>query len=193
MGRHIIGYEVQKVLAAVDWVHRRQRGGATAPVGVAGYGEGGLVALYAAAADTRIDAALVSGYFDSRQEIWSEPIYHNVWGLLHEFGDAEIASLIAPRALIVEDCNTSLKTSSFDRVRSEFDRIGQLVAPRISKPATHRRWARINACARRLLCIPGEQTGFRPPADHSTINANPSIPPSVKSARCSNSKTMFSR
>ena len=29
-------------------------------------------------------------------------MYRDVWGLLHEFGDAEIASLIAPRALIVE-------------------------------------------------------------------------------------------
>ena len=38
----------------------------------------------------------------SREEVWKEPIYRNVWALLHEFGDAEIASLIAPRTLIVE-------------------------------------------------------------------------------------------
>jgi hypothetical protein len=88
MGRHVIGYEVQKVLAAVDWLRERDP---QARVGVAGGGEGGLLALYAAAADTRIDAALVSGYFDSRQKVWSEPIYHNVWGLLREFGDAELA------------------------------------------------------------------------------------------------------
>jgi len=44
----------------------------------------------------------VSGYFDSRQRVWEEPIYRNVFGLLSEFGDAEIASLVAPRALIVE-------------------------------------------------------------------------------------------
>src|SRR4029079_6954426 len=71
-------------------------------VGVAGYGEGGLIAFHAAAADTRISAVLVSGYFDSRQRLWEEPIYRSVWGLLHEFGDAEIASLIAPRSLVVE-------------------------------------------------------------------------------------------
>jgi dienelactone hydrolase len=100
MGRHVIGYEVQKVLAAVDWVKRRAGPGAR--VGVAGYGEGGLVAFYAAAADPRIDAALVSGYFGPRQGVWAEPIYRNVWGLLHEFGDAEIATLIAPRGLVVE-------------------------------------------------------------------------------------------
>ena len=45
---------------------------------------------------------MVSGYFDSRQRLWEEPIYRNVFGLLEEFGDAEIASLIAPRALTIE-------------------------------------------------------------------------------------------
>ena len=48
--------------------------------------------------------ALVSGYFDSRQKVWQEPIYRNVFGLLEQFGDAEIASLIAPRALVIEHC-----------------------------------------------------------------------------------------
>ena len=99
MGRHIIGYEVQKVLAAVDWFSRREP---ALPVGVIGYGEGGLLALYSAAADTRIDATVVSGYFQSRQNVWDEPIYRNIWTLLHEFGDAELASLIAPRCLIIE-------------------------------------------------------------------------------------------
>ena len=100
LGRHIIGYEVQKVLAAVDWFARRTP---KAPIAVAGYGEGGLVAFYAAAADPRIDAALVSGYFRSRRALWQEPIYRNVWAVAAEFGsDAEIARLIAPRTLVVE-------------------------------------------------------------------------------------------
>ncbi len=110
LGRHIIGYEVQKVLAAVDWFEQQDSSGRSSlrtshsalRIGVAGYAEGGLIAFYAAALDPRIDAALVSGYFDTRQRLWGEPIYRNVFGLLQEFGDAEIASLIAPRALIVE-------------------------------------------------------------------------------------------
>ena len=97
LGRNIIGYEVQKVLSLVDWMSQSD-----APIGAIGYGEGGLIALYSAAVDTRIQATAVSGYFQSRQEVWREPIYRNVWGLLHEFGDAEIASLIAPRPLVVE-------------------------------------------------------------------------------------------
>lgn len=104
LGRHVIGYEVQKVLAAVDWFEG-QVAGKDAPVietGVVGYGEGGLLALYSAAIDPRIDACFVSGYFGQREKLWEEPIYRNLHGLLQEFGDAEIATLIAPRILIVE-------------------------------------------------------------------------------------------
>ncbi len=99
MGRHIIGYEVQKVLALVDWF---RRAAPADPVGVAGYGEGGLLALYSAALDPRIDAALVSGYFGPREEMWREPIYRSVWSQLEEFGDAELARLVAPRPLVIE-------------------------------------------------------------------------------------------
>lgn len=98
LGRHIIGYEVGKVQAAVDWFTAR----GPEPVGVIGYGEGGLIALYAAAVDERIDAAVVSGYFGPREMLCTEPLYRSVWALLTEFGDAEIASLIAPRALTIE-------------------------------------------------------------------------------------------
>ena len=101
LGRHLIGYELQKVLAIVDWFSGEHR--QTRPrIGVVGYGEGGMLALYAAALDRRIDATCVSGYFGSRQNVWNEPIDRNVFGLLEQFGDAEIASMIAPRALIVD-------------------------------------------------------------------------------------------
>jgi dienelactone hydrolase len=135
MGRHVIGYEVQKVLAAVDWFS--QKSGGKGKVGVVGYGEGGLVGFYAAAVDPRIDVALVSGYFRSRQGLWAEPIYRNVWGLLREFGDAEVATLIAPRDLIVEYSpepavsgqKGELKTLSFESVSTEFKRIDSLLRP----------------------------------------------------------------
>lgn len=102
-GRHIIGYEVQKVLSAVDWFAYENRA-APVPIAVMGYGEGGLLGLYSAAIDVRIQSAVVSGYFDSRRGLWKEPIYRDLWGLLSEFGDAEVASLIAPRGLVIEAC-----------------------------------------------------------------------------------------
>ncbi len=101
VGRHVIGYEVQKVLAAIDWFER-ENASKPLPIGVIGYGEGGMLALYSGALDTRIQATVVSGYYQPREDLWREPIYRDVWGLLREFGDAEIASLVAPRTLIVE-------------------------------------------------------------------------------------------
>ncbi len=128
MGRHIIGYEVQKVLAAVDGFEKRE---VSARIGVVGYAEGGLIAFYAAALDTRIDATLVSGYFDSRENVWAEPIYRNVWSLLERFGDAEIASLILPRSLVVEHSPVPTvtgqkgdwRTPEYLSVSKEFERI----------------------------------------------------------------------
>lgn len=97
VGRHVIGYEVQKVLAAVDLLDQDNL-----PVAVAGVGDGGMLALYSAALDPRIDAVLVSSYFQARDGVWTEPIDRNVWGLLKEFGDAQLAGMVAPRPLIIE-------------------------------------------------------------------------------------------
>jgi dienelactone hydrolase len=137
MGRGLIAYEVQQVLAAVDWMERD--GGSAAPIGVFGWGDGGLLSLYAGALDTRITATGVSGYFDSRQQIWTEPLDRNVFGLLDEFGDAELATLIAPRALVVEaslapevdipggrGAPAKIVTPDIERVRAEIARAQQL-------------------------------------------------------------------
>ncbi len=140
MGRHIIGYEVQKVLAGVDWFSKDASAG-PAQIGVIGWGEGGMLALYAAALDPRIGTVCVSGYFDSRQNVWREPIYRNVFGLLEQFGDAELAAMIAPRHLVVEAARGPelvvppgtggapgrLVTPKLDDVRSEVARARQLV------------------------------------------------------------------
>lgn len=148
MGEHLIGYEVRKIMAAVNWF---KRSSPSLKVGVIGYNEGGLIAMYAAAVDKRIDGALVSGYFNSREKVWNEPIYRNVWGLLTEFGDAEIATLIAPRPLVIEHSaideqlvkatakpsqvnefsysgyKGSIQTPDYDEVEAEFRRIDRLL------------------------------------------------------------------
>lgn len=102
IGRHIIGYELQKIFSAIDWVEQRNKADGNNTLAVAGYGEGGMLALYAAALDTRITASLVSGYFNAREQLWEEPIYRNVFGLLNTFGDAELAVMSWPRRLIIE-------------------------------------------------------------------------------------------
>jgi dienelactone hydrolase len=144
LGRHLIGYELQKVLAGVDWFEK-EAGGADPNIGIVGWGEGGMLALYAAALDPRIDAALVSGYFDSRQNIWQEPIDRNVYSLLEQFGDAELASMIAPRTLVVEAARgpeltlpseggapARLITPAIEDVRKEVERAKKLIPASLS-------------------------------------------------------------
>jgi len=138
LGRHIIGYEVQKVLALVDWLNADL--GTNAAIGIIGWGDGGMLALYSAALDPRIRAACVSGYFSDRRSIWQQPIDRNVFGLLDQFGDAELASLIHPNKLIVEAAKApeshfsgqgggapaELVTPPLDQVRREVERAQQL-------------------------------------------------------------------
>lgn len=147
MGRHVIGYEVQKTLAAIDILDQWMKSNEVEfPIGVAGVGEGGLLALYSSAIDPRVDATMVSGYFGTREAVWEEPIYRNVWGLLTEFGDAELAGLIAPRPLVIEACGISesagpptptsgrragaapgkIETVTLGSVRAEYDRANSI-------------------------------------------------------------------
>jgi len=103
LGRHVIGYELQKILAAIDWFEARNESTRKPlKIGVAGHGEGGLLTLYAAALDSRISTSLVSGYFDQREKLWNEPIYRNIFGLLKKFGDAELAVMSWPQKLIID-------------------------------------------------------------------------------------------
>lgn len=99
LGRHIIGYEVQKMLSLVDYYNTQPK----LPLLVAGLGEGGLLAMYSGAIDERISSVYVWGCFEPREGVWAEPIYRNVFSLLRDFGDAEVASLIAPRPLVVQN------------------------------------------------------------------------------------------
>jgi hypothetical protein len=76
-------------------------------------------------------------------------LYRNVWGLLAEFGDAEVASLIAPRGLVVEYSRApevsgppkvrsgrrggaavgEIRAPAYDSVAGEFKRIETLLRP----------------------------------------------------------------
>jgi hypothetical protein len=95
----VIGFEVQKVLAAVDWFSKKAQ---DKPIGVWGSGEGSSIALFAAAMDPRIRIAGVYGYTGLDHDLWKQPIYRNVWGLLKDFGDTELAKLLEARRLIAD-------------------------------------------------------------------------------------------
>ena len=99
MGRHVIGYEVQKVLAAVDWFAQDED---HPPIGVSATAKAACWPSTAPPSTRASHQPCVSGYFGPRENLHDEPIYRNVWGLLKEFGDAELARLIVPRSLIIE-------------------------------------------------------------------------------------------
>ncbi len=119
VGHHLIGSEVQQVSSAFDFLRTLPEVD-PARIAVAGSGQGGLTALYAAAQDTRIAAAVVAGYFDRRDRAFEEPEDRTVWQHLVRFGDAEIARMVAPRPLAI--------AGGGPRVREEFARIQQPLA-----------------------------------------------------------------
>ena len=102
MGRTPIGYEVQMIESAIDWMSALPD---KRPVTLLGFGEGGLIALHTAALDTRVHSALVGGHFGPRETLWSEPVERNVQHYLSEFGDAGVAALMAPRRLVIENAH----------------------------------------------------------------------------------------
>lgn len=96
VGRTMIGLELDLVLAA------REALGDELPCGVAGYGEGGLLALFAMAVEPRFAAGWVAGYCGPRESLWREPLDRNVFGLLNEFGFAQVAAMAGPRPLVID-------------------------------------------------------------------------------------------
>ena len=153
LGRHIIGYEVQKVLAAVDWF---AKSAPRTPISVYGYGEGGLLSLYSAAADERIESAVVSGYFRNRRRLWEEPIYRNVWNLIPEFEDAQLARLIAPRRLIVEAApHPNVNGPPPERAGRRGAAPGRITTPPIEEVRAEVRRAGVNVT---LIENPGDAT-----------------------------------
>ena len=99
LGRTLAGYEVQMSLGIVDWFASTSP---KTPIGIYGYGEGGMLALFAGGLDTRITVTCVSGFVTPREKSWEEPIERNFFGLLHEFGFNELGMLVAPRSLLLE-------------------------------------------------------------------------------------------
>jgi dienelactone hydrolase len=104
LGKSAAGLRVMDAMRVVDYLLSRNDVDAN-NIGVMGISGGGMHAFFSAAVDTRIKAAVVSGYFcDWRHSILS--IFHCtcnfVPGLLNLGELSDLAALIAPRPLLVE-------------------------------------------------------------------------------------------
>lgn len=117
VGRTLVGLEVQQVLALREYLVSRL---GDRPAYVMGQGQGGMTALYSAAVESRFAGAAVADYFRRREDTWQEPVDRQLYGQLNEFGDAEVAALIAPRPLVI--LTTENGSISGDEVLSELQR-----------------------------------------------------------------------
>ncbi|MDB4650170.1 dienelactone hydrolase family protein [Pirellulaceae bacterium] len=106
MGRHIAGYEVQKILAAIDWFDKKDP---KSVLSVSGVGEGGLLAFYAAALDTRIDAVMLDDFLGNKIPMWNQPISRSLFGLENEFGEKQVLTLIAAKLIEIRVSKNSVK------------------------------------------------------------------------------------
>jgi dienelactone hydrolase len=104
LGQTMIGWRVWDVMRAIDWAQTRPELDAKR-VGCMGISGGGTCTQFAAALDTRIKAAFVSGYLNTfRDSIMSlsHCIDNYVPGILNWAENYDIASLIAPRFFFSE-------------------------------------------------------------------------------------------
>ena len=98
VGRTLWGYETEKALAAIDYFARQS----AKPIGIWGYGEGGAIAMFAAALDCRIQAVGISGYFGPREKLARSRSTATSFGLLKDFGDAELLAMAKVKTIIVD-------------------------------------------------------------------------------------------
>lgn len=95
-GRHVIGSEVQQVLAAADWL--RSRPNVDGRMWVAGIGQGAQTAMLAAALDNRFDAVFTRDNAKGTPE-WDLPPDRLLWKLRAKFAPEDLATMVQPREM----------------------------------------------------------------------------------------------
>ena len=131
-GETMIGWRIWDVMRAIDWIAMRPELDARR-VGCMGISGGGTCTLFAAALDSRIRAAFVSGYLNTfRDSILSlsHCIDNYVPGILNWAEMYDVAGLIAPRPLFSEAGDRdpifpiAASKESFARVRKVYEAFG---------------------------------------------------------------------
>lgn len=125
LGRHLIGYEVQKVLAAVDWFAAQTP---AVPISAYGIDDGAAIAAYAKALDPRIQNAYGNGYPWDRSGIAQEPIDRNIWKIRQASNIAPLASFNEEKALV-----TIPVVDAEARMHRQFDEISDFNQKLIAK------------------------------------------------------------
>ncbi len=131
-GETMIGWRVWDVMRAIDWIGTRPELDAKR-VGCMGISGGGTCTQFAAALDTRISAAFVSGYLNTfRDSIMSVShcMDNYVPGILNWAENYDVAGLIAPRPFFSEGGTrdpifpVAATRESFARVKKVYEIFG---------------------------------------------------------------------
>ncbi len=100
-----------------------------ARIGVAGFSYGGTMALFLAAWDTRVRAAIVSGFFSSWKAVHRVPYNlcgsQVLFGMLGTIEHVDLGALVAPRALMIESGTEDL-LFPHDVARATVDQLGSV-------------------------------------------------------------------
>jgi dienelactone hydrolase len=143
LGETMIGWRVWDVMRTIDYIATRPELDAKR-IGCMGISGGGTAALFSAALEPRIRAAMVSGYLNTFQDSigsLAHCIDNYVPGILNWAEMHDIAGLIAPRPLFVESGERdnifpiAASRASFTQVRDIYrvfqaeDRVEQEVFP----------------------------------------------------------------
>ena len=130
IGKPLIGVETAELVACVKALLNDSRVLSNS-IGIIGRElDAGVAAFYAGALEDKIQAVFLSGYFNQRTNVWRQSIDHHQWGVLKEFGDAEVASLVAPRSLIIEspfnfpNVPINIVSSEYIRAKIHYDKLG---------------------------------------------------------------------
>ncbi len=128
LGQPLLGRRVWDVLCALDVLTARPEVDPRR-IGVMGISGGGMVALFAAAIEERLRAAVISGYLCTFKEsilALDHCLCNYVPGLLQDAEMYDIAALLAPRPLLIEAgardefFPVSAVQASYERVRRAY-------------------------------------------------------------------------
>ena len=132
LGQTMIGWRVYDVMRTIDWIGTRKELDPSR-VGCMGISGGGTCTLFSAALDTRIRAAMVSGYLNTFRECImsvSHCIDNYVPGILNWAEQYDVAGLIAPRPLFSEGGDrdhifpVAATRESYQRVKKVYEVFG---------------------------------------------------------------------
>jgi hypothetical protein len=132
IGQTMIGWRVWDVMRTIDYIGTRAELDANR-VGCMGISGGGTVTVFSSALDTRIRAALVSGYLNTFRDSVGSIVHcsdNYVPGILNWAEMHDIAGLIAPRPLFVESGERDdifpirASVESFNEVRTIYEVFG---------------------------------------------------------------------